>query len=113
MVYVIATVQVRPNMLERVVREFRTVSAEVRAEHGCLEYCATIDVESGLARQSPLRADVVTVLERWEDIAALGAHSIAPHMEAFRKRIADCVVATSLQVLTPVELQSHWKAVDD
>jgi quinol monooxygenase YgiN len=101
-VYVIATVQVRPNMLEHLAREFRTVSAEVRAEHGCLEYCAAIDVASGLTRQSPLRADIVTVVERWEDIAALTAHSTAPHMEAFRKRIADYVVATSLQVLAPV-----------
>jgi quinol monooxygenase YgiN len=102
LVYVIATVQVRPNMLEHLAREFRTVAAEVRAEHGCLEYCATIDVDSGLARQSPLRADVVTVVERWKDIAALAAHSTTPHMQAFRKRIADYVGATSLQVLAPV-----------
>ena len=90
-------------MLEHVAREFRAVSPEVRAEQGCLEYCATIDVDSGLARQSALRVDVVTVIEKWKDIAALAAHSTAPHMDAFRKRIANYVVGTSLQVLAPVE----------
>ena len=105
MIHVIATLQLRPNTRERVLREIDAISAQVHAEDGCLEYCAAVDVQSGLAAQSPLLPDGVTVLERWKDIAALMAHLAAPHMQIFGSRVADLVVSASLQVLRPAELQ--------
>ncbi len=101
LIYVIATLQLRPQARDLVLREIAAVSTEVRREDGCLEYQAAIDVESGHARQTPLRPDVVTVIERWRDLAALQAHSGAPHMRAFRQRIGEAVVSTTLQVLSP------------
>ena len=103
MIYVIATLQMKSGMRERVLREVQAVSAEVRREDGCLEYTANVDLDSGHVRQTPLRPDVITILERWRDLEALRAHSGAPHMLAFRQRVAELVVATSLQVLTPAD----------
>ncbi|MDE2052002.1 MAG: antibiotic biosynthesis monooxygenase [Gammaproteobacteria bacterium] len=101
MIYVVATLQLKPQSRDHVLREIEAVSAEVRREDGCLEYCATVDIGSGHARQIPLRADVITVIERWRDVPALQAHSAAPHMQAFRQRIGDAIVSTTLQVLSP------------
>lgn len=101
MIHVIATLQLKPDSRDRFLREIEAVSAEVRREEGCLEYAAAIDVASGLAPQIPVRADVVTMVECWRDLPALQAHSVAPHMQAFRQRVADVVVSTSLQVLSP------------
>lgn len=101
MIYVVATIQLRPRSRDQVLRELEAVAAQVRLEDGCLEYRAAVDLESGLARQVPARPDVVTVIERWRDLAALQAHSVAPHMRAFRERIVDAVVSTTLQVLSP------------
>lgn len=101
MIYVVATIQVESDSRGRVLREIEAVSADVRREDGCLEYRATLDIESGHTRQIPIRPDVITIIEQWRDVAALTAHSKAPHMQAFRQKVADAVVSTTLQVLSP------------
>jgi len=99
MIYVIATIQVRPQAREPMLRELAAITPEVRQEDGCLEYRAAVDLSSGLPRQVPMRPDVVSVIESWRDFAALNLHLTAPHMTQFRKRIADLVISTSLQIL--------------
>lgn len=96
----------RPGVRERVLQEIAAVCPEVRREEGCLDYCAAVDVQSGLARQQPLRADVVTIIERWRDLEALAAHSAAPHVQELRKRIADSVLYSSMYVLAPTNPES-------
>jgi quinol monooxygenase YgiN len=73
----------------------------VRAEAGCLEYGPTVDVASGIAAQGSPRSDVVTVVEKWSDLAALKAHLVAPHMEDYRPRVKSLVRSTALQILEP------------
>ena len=99
MIHVVATVALSPGSQERFLAEFRRNAVLVRAESGCLEYFATADVASGLARQGPIRADVVTILERWADLEALAAHATAAHMLTYRQRVAELVASASLQVL--------------
>jgi quinol monooxygenase YgiN len=101
MIYVIATIELQADTRARFLSELASTAPEVRREAGCLEYNATVDVSSGSSRQPPLRADVVTIVEKWVDLAALTAHLAAPHMLAFRQRTAAWVRATTLQVLTP------------
>jgi quinol monooxygenase YgiN len=101
MIYVIATVTLHPGTRDRFLAEVATVRPDVLREAGCLEYRSTVDVSSGSPRQIALRPDVVTIVERWADVAALSAHASAPHMLAFRQRAADCVATTTLQVLAP------------
>jgi quinol monooxygenase YgiN len=102
MVHVIATIELTPGRREAFLDEFRRVVPLVRAEAGCLEYGPAVDVPAGLAGQVPPRADVVTVVEKWESLDALRAHLGAAHMLEYRGRVKDLVARVGLQVLQPV-----------
>jgi quinol monooxygenase YgiN len=102
MIHVIATIEVIAGKRDEFLTEFRKNVPAVKAEAGCLEYGPAIDLQTDIAAQIPLRSQVVTVVEKWEDLAALKAHLTAPHMLSFRARVKDMVVKTSLQVLQPV-----------
>jgi quinol monooxygenase YgiN len=101
MIHVIATVEVAPGRREAFLAEFSRLVAVVRAEPGCLEYGPAVDVAAGLPGQVPPRADVVTVVEKWESLDALRAHLGAPHMLEYRGRVKDLVARVGLQVLQP------------
>ena len=101
MIHVIATIELAAGTREAFLAEFRRVVPLVRAEAGCLDYGPAVDVPSGLAAQPPVRDGVVTVVERWESLDALRAHTAAAHMQDYRARVKGYVVRVQLQVLTP------------
>lgn len=101
MIHVIATIDLAPGTREAFLAEFRKIIADVRAEAGCLEYGPAIDTESGIPAQHKLGADRVVVVEKWEDAAALRAHAVAPHMQAYRARVKEFVRGMDLRVLAP------------
>lgn len=101
MVIVIATISLRPGTREAFLAEFHRVVPLVRGEQGCIEYGPAVDVTSGIALQSPVRDDVVVVVEKWEDLPALHAHLAAPHMAEYRTRVTGFVTEVRLQVLQP------------
>jgi len=70
----------------------------VRKEQGCLEYFAAVDVETGLSSQI-LDENTVTIIEKWQDLAALAAHLAAPHMLEYREKVKNLVEDVSLKVL--------------
>jgi quinol monooxygenase YgiN len=41
------------------------------------------------------------VIEKWSSLDALKAHAAAPHMAAYRGRVKELVIRTTLQVLSP------------
>ena len=84
MVHVLATIELQSGVRTRFLGEFQQIVPTVRAEDGCLEYGATVDVFTGLVAQLPLRDDVVVVVEKWRDLPSLEAHLGAPHMTAYR-----------------------------
>jgi quinol monooxygenase YgiN len=101
MIHVIATIQVKPGKRDAFLAEFHRLVPLVQAEAGCIEYGPTIDVVSGNPAQELLRENVVVIIEKWENLAALKAHSQAPHMADYRVRVKDLVVGMQLQVLQP------------
>ena len=101
MIHVIATVELQPQSREAFLREFALLVPQVRAENGCIEYGGAVDIASGLSAQLPVRADVVTVIEKWSNLEALMAHASAPHMKAYRERVKTLVARTTLYVLEP------------
>jgi quinol monooxygenase YgiN len=101
MIFVIATVEVKPGKREAFLAEFRKNVPNVRAEKGCIEYGPTADVKTDIKAQIPLREHVVTVVEKWESLQALQAHLVAPHMGTYRERVKDYVVGVTLQILEP------------
>jgi len=102
MIYVIATVEVVEGKREALLEEMHRLVPKVRAERGCLEYGPTLDVKTNIPVQIPVRDQVITIVEKWEDLPALQAHLVAPHMLEYRAKVKDLVVRTSLQVLQPV-----------
>ena len=101
MIHVIATIELAEGQRAAFLNEFRALVPKVRDEAGCLEYGPTVDAASGIAAQGSPRANVVTVVEKWSDLASLKAHLVAPHMEEYRPRVKALVKSTTLQVLEP------------
>lgn len=102
MIYVVATIELVAGKRQVFLEEFRKIVPLVRAENGCLEYGPTVDVASGLHLQGPLRDNVATIVEKWENLETLHKHLTAPHMLEYRPRVKDYVVKVQLQILQPV-----------
>ncbi len=101
MIHVIATVELAPGTRAKFLTEFRNVIPAVRAEAGCIEYGPAVDADTDIPIQFRIGADKVVVIEKWESVAALKAHGVAPHMHAYRAKVKDCVRGMELRVLTP------------
>lgn len=101
MIHVLATIRIAPGKREEFLQEFAALTPAVHAEEGCIEYGAAIDVQTLLPAQLAPREDVVMVIEKWENIDALAAHLIAPHMLTYRAKVKSLVLGTELQVLEP------------
>jgi quinol monooxygenase YgiN len=101
MIHVIATIELAPGTREQFLAEFRKLIPDVRAENGCIEYGPAVDAPTDLPNQAKIGADKVVVVEKWENLAALKAHAVAPHMQAYRARVKDYVRGMELRVLDP------------
>lgn len=98
MITVIATITCQPGCRADFLREFLTIVPEVLQEEGCIEYGPTIDASTELSNQH-CDADRVTIVEKWTTLDALQAHLTAPHMESYRPKVKDFVLAAELRVL--------------
>ncbi len=101
MIHVIAAIEVRPGKRAKFIAIFERNVPNVLAEDGCIAYGPTVDVETGIPVQVPLRENTVTIVEQWESLEHLQAHLNAPHMATYREEVKDLVLGASLQVLTP------------
>ena len=106
MIIVIATIEVAAGQREAFLSEFRRLLTPVRAEAGCLEYAPYIDLETTIPAQDDPRPNVVVVVEKWRDVAALEAHLVAPHMIEYRGQVKHLVKSVSLQVVESAEHDS-------
>ena len=101
MIHVLATLDLAPGTREAFLAEFRKIIADVRAETGCIEYGPAVDANSDVPNHYRLGPDRVMVIEKWESVEALKAHSTAPHMLAYRARVKDYVKGMELRLLAP------------
>lgn len=101
MVHVIATIELNSGTRDKFLAEFRKLVPEVKAEVGCIEYGPTVDADTDIAIQYKLGPDRVVVVEKWETVAALKAHGVAPHMQAYRAKVKEYVKGMELRVLSP------------
>jgi quinol monooxygenase YgiN len=101
MIHVIATIEVHPGKRADFLAEFHKLVPKVREEKGCIEYGPAVDVAAVLPIPTPLREDVVTVIEKWDSLNALTLHLGASHMLEYRQRVKDLVKSVQLQVLAP------------
>jgi quinol monooxygenase YgiN len=101
MIHVIAIITTKRGQRETVLQAFRTNVPAVQAEHGCLEYEATVDASPALKFQTEFGPDTFVVVEKWESTAALEAHLTAPHMAAYLAKTRDLVANRVIHVLSP------------
>ena len=99
MIHVIAFIQVRKGRLDDFLTVFKANVPNVREESGCLEYVPTVDVPTEIPVQDRNSA-VVTVVEKWNTLADLEAHLVAPHMRDYQEKVKDWVESVSIKVLT-------------
>lgn len=102
MIHVVATVDLNPGTRDQFLTEFRKIVPDVKAEAGCIDYVPTIDAETGIPTQFKIGPDKITIIERWADAAALKAHLVAPHMQAYRPKVKAFVKGIEVRVFSPV-----------
>ena len=98
MIHVVALVAAKPGRRPELLEAFHANLPAVRAEAGCIEYGAAVDVDDAKA---PVGPDTVVVIEKWESVDALRAHAKSPHMVAFGERTKDLVASRAIHVLAP------------
>src|SRR3954452_5217188 len=101
MIHVIASIRTVPGRRDDVLELFAALVPQVLAETGCIEYGTAVDLENAVDGQPPARPDMVIVVEKWQDPAALRAHLAAPHMQQFREKVKDIVAGVEIRVLQP------------
>lgn len=103
MIYVHATIEVKPGRRADFLEEFRKIVPLVRAEQGCLEYGPAVDVVTDITAQADVRDDIVEVVEKWDSVEALKEHLVAPHMVTYRPKVRDMLVGTTLRIMRSAE----------
>jgi quinol monooxygenase YgiN len=97
MIHVLAIITAKPGQRDTLLQAFKAIVPTVLAEAGCIEYGPVIDVDGADPAFGP---DTFVVVEKWESLAALKAHSVAPHMAAYGQKTKDLVAGRAVHVLT-------------
>jgi quinol monooxygenase YgiN len=95
-IYVIATLRVKPGKLNQILDAARLVMAGTRKEEGCIFY----DLN-----QSVTDPDQLTFVERWESREALGRHFEAPHMVPWRATCGECLESRKVEIINPENVE--------
>ena len=90
----------KPGQREAVLEVFRANVPAVRAEEGCIEYGATVDVDVLGRFQTMLGPDSFVVIEKWASADALKAHGASPHMAAYAAKTKELLAARAIHVLS-------------
>jgi len=101
MVHIIASIYIKEGKLSDVMKIYESFVPKVLAETGCIMYCPTADLETEIPTQLKEK-NIVTVIEKWEDLEAFHAHLSAQHSCEFREDIKDIVEKVSIKVLKDI-----------
>jgi quinol monooxygenase YgiN len=75
-------------------------AAIVREQPGCIEYVPVVDAIDGGTMQTLLGDDTLMVVEKWETLEALYAHSQGAHMAEYRAKAGHLVTERAIHILT-------------
>jgi quinol monooxygenase YgiN len=101
MIHVIAVITAKPGQRDSILAHFRANVPAVRAEKGCIEYGAAVDLDPALKFQTAFGPDAFVVVEEWESSDALKAHAAAPHMAAYAAKTKDSIASRVIHILQP------------
>ncbi|HEX7959959.1 MAG TPA: putative quinol monooxygenase [Terriglobales bacterium] len=99
MIYVIATLTVKPEMKAELFAAAKGCIAATRAEKGCISYDLF---------ESMTEPDQLVFVEEWESADLLPQHSKSDHMRAFGRVAAKCFAAPAqIEVITPEKVEKR------
>ncbi len=98
MIYVVATITLKPGCREDFLKIFKSIVPIVRNEAGCIEFNPTVDYEMG-GRAQDLDENVIVNIEKWESPEALDTHSHAPHIAEYQKKTAHMKDKVHIRIL--------------
>ena len=101
MIHVIAVITAKPGQREAILEAARANMPAVHAEQGCIEYGPAVDTDGLGSFQTKVGPDTFMVIEKWESVEALKAHSAAPHMAAYAAKVKDLIESRVIHVLSP------------
>ncbi len=99
MIHVIASISIRKGAMKDYIAAFNKNVQNVVAEEGCIEYSPVIDLPVKGIKTQELDPQVLTVVEKWESLAALKTHAKSQHMMDLRDVSAHMVEGIKLKVL--------------
>jgi quinol monooxygenase YgiN len=96
MIYVVATLTIKPGSLEALRAPAAACVAETRKEKGCISY------ELFASLDDP---EKLVFVERWETREDLTAHSKQPHLVAWRDVSAPHLVERRIEIVHPERIE--------
>ena len=97
MIYVVATLTIKPGSLEALRAPAAACIAETLKEKGCIAY------ELFESLGDPER---LVFVEKWETREDLTAHSKQPHLAAWREASAPHLVSRTIEIVHPEKVES-------
>ena len=96
MIYVIATLTVKPEMRAELIVGAKACIAETRKEAGNIAY----DLHESVTDPTKL-----VFVEQWENTEALEPHRKADHMKTFGRIAVNCMAAPpKIEIITPADV---------
>jgi quinol monooxygenase YgiN len=102
LIHVIAAIKTRPGQLGALTRAFQKILPQVQAKPGCQEYSLAWHTPTGLPGQADYDEEVLTIVEKWDDLAALRRHIDDPAYLDWLESQWEMVEQASMQVLQAV-----------
>lgn len=101
MIHIVVTMIVKAGRLPDFLAECEKLRPLVLAEQGCIEYVYTRDIASPLGIQETINSNRITLVEKWESLAALQVHTEQAHMKEFGPRIQAMRESVTARVTEP------------
>lgn len=98
MIHVIASISFKSEKLHELKEIYQVFAPKVEDEPGCILYSPTADFSTEIPTQVTDNS-IITVIEKWESLAAFEAHLVAPHVQQFREDIKGIVDKVTIKVL--------------
>lgn len=101
MIHVVAVLTAQPGKRAELLEAFQANVPAVKAEAGCIDYVATVDAAGVPTSKGSFGPDTFVVIEKWDGLAALQAHGVAPHLQAYAAATKPLVASRLIHVLEP------------
>ncbi|MCX7324038.1 MAG: putative quinol monooxygenase [Hyphomicrobiales bacterium] len=97
MIYLIATLRIKPGSLAAVTAAVTPCLEATRKEAGCISYDLHADVTD---------PEALVFVERWETREALTAHFGTPHLQAWREAGGPHIVSRKIEIIHPDRVET-------